>query len=210
MKLPQLINKWSSSYSFKTPLQLFAKASVASKRAALNMQMVLVNNPPNSWSKLFAIASVLGGEVGAHGHLVSPAMVLGDHQGGMCVAQAAGLLGRVCTPTKWPGIVVIPEQGTGRKAQLDPKDEISVIAMSTKKALRGSRRTRRPCCTLYIQLLPYGQVMSAPNLRSVNDSILYRTVTFDLHIRVVDSICVQMSGKGSSFPPPPSHSLRGY
>lgn len=33
-----------------------------------------------------------------------------------------------------------------------------------------------------IKLLPYGQVTSAPNLRLVNDSILYGTVTFDLHI----------------------------
>lgn len=78
--------------------------------------------------------------------------------------------------------MVIPEQGTGRKAQLDPKDGISVIARSTEKALRGGRRVRRSYYIFYIQLLPYGQVMSAPNLKSVNDSILYRTVTFDLHI----------------------------
>lgn len=94
----------------------------------------------------------------------------------------AALSGRVCTPDERPRAAAIPEQGMGRKAPLDPEDGISVIAMSMEKAPRGGRRARRSYYIFYIQLLPYGQVMSAPNLRSVNDSILYRTVTFDLHI----------------------------
>lgn len=97
------------------------------------------------------------------------------------MAQAAWLSGGVCTLAECPRAAVILEQSMGRKAPLDPKDGISVIAMSMK-AVWGVRRARRSHYILYIQLLPYGQVTSAPNLRSVNDSILYRTVTFDLHI----------------------------
>lgn len=94
----------------------------------------------------------------------------------------ATLSGGVCIPAEHPRAAAIPEGDTWRKAPLDPEDWISVIAMSMEKALRGGRRARRSYYIFYIQLLPYGQVVSAPNLRSVNDSILYRTVTFDLHI----------------------------
>lgn len=75
-----------------------------------------------------------------------------------------------------------PWVGLGGEALLDPKDGISGIAMPMGKALWGGRRGRRSYYTFYIQLLPYGQVTCAPNLRSVNDRVLYRTVTFDLHI----------------------------
>lgn len=142
-----------------------------------------------------------------------PPCLSGDGPGGPPWRQAcsssrpAALSGGVCIPADCPRTAAIPERDTGRKAPLDPKDGISVIAMSMAKALWGGRRARRSDYIFYIQLLPYGQVMSAPNLRSVNDSILYRTVTFDLHIEELlilsASRCLEKEAAFPHLPPAP-------
>lgn len=74
--------------------------------------------PPNSWREVSVRVSVLGGWMGAHGHLPSP----GDHQGGRCVVKATSCAFRgFCSPTQHPRAVVIPEWGTVGKHCLTPR-----------------------------------------------------------------------------------------
>lgn len=52
----------------------------------------------------------------------------------MCgLSHRAALWERVGTPEECPRAAAIPERGTGRKAQFDPKDGISVITVSQGK-----------------------------------------------------------------------------
>lgn len=180
LPLPQLKHNWSSCSSFQTLLVLMAKQDLPPQELCWPWRCYSIRQAPGERCWWECLSWGLGGcswwpPLSRDGPW--------DHQGGRCVAKTTSCAFRgFCTITQYPRAVAIPEWDTVGEALPDPKDWISGIAMPMEKALWGGRRGRRSYYIFYIQLLPYGQVMCALNLRSVNDSVLYRTVTFDLHI----------------------------